>query len=564
MRRSTSPAAIVLRRSRFAPSRFALGAALLVALGCSGDPAEWALQAATPAQAVRGELVRYVAFYDEARGPAGPAETYALRPLGTEEEVPIEFAAAPHLSAGALIDVWGERKAGTLVVDRFQVVENPRAVESVQQPVIGGPPYRPRSFAFVLVDISNGAVPVGLSPEEAAERLFGITAGMGPSVRQYFVEASYGRQEVTGQVFGPVSFTMTGCNTSALTQTLTPLIDGNYDHYLWYFHPRNPSCGWTGLAQGGRPDRPSKNTWYNAASGCVVLVQEPGHNLGMNHSSAMKCPSTPFVDEPSTICSHQEYGDRYDPMGNGCGHMNAFQKAYQGWFDRCNLVEVTSSSTFTLLPLEVACNGVQALQVPMPRSRVFSHAGGLTELTHYYLELRAPLGIDEKLTPQPVVQVRVSNDTRSRTQRGVHTWLLDMKPGTGALDGLAEGESFTDPTGSPRIIVESVGAFSASVRVEIDGGEGAAICMDGSELVGSGPGPESCAPAPSAPDGTPPPVPVSVRPVASMVEGAGCTTCGLGGPGGRTGGGALLLPLLLYLIASLGRARALRPRRSAS
>jgi hypothetical protein len=566
MRRATRPPAASPRSSRFAPSRFALGATFLLAVACSGDPAEWALQAASPAQAVRGELVRYVAYYDEARGSAGPAEHYTVRPLGTQDEVPVEFVSPPDVSAGALIDVWGERKVGTIVVDRFQVVEDPRAIESVQQPVIGGPPYRARSFAFVLVDISNGAVPVGLSPEEAAERLFGITADMAPSVRQYFIEASYGRQEVTGQVFGPVSFAMTGCNTGALTQSLTPLIDGNYDHYLWYIHPRNPSCGWTGLAQGGRPDRPSKHTWYNAASGCVVLVQEPGHNLGMNHSSAMKCPSSAFVDEPSTICSHQEYGDRYDPMGNGCGHMNTFQKAYQGWFDSCNLVEVTGSRTFTLLPLEVACNGVQALQVPMPRSRVFSHAGGLTELTHYYIELRAPLGIDEKLTPQPVVQVRVSNDTRSRTQRGVHTWLLDMNPGTGALDGLGAGESFTDPTGSPRIIIESMGPHSATVRVEIDGvDEGAAICLDGSELPGSGPGPESCAAGPSAPDGTPPPVPVSVRrTIAPMVEGAGCTTCKVGGPGGRAGGGAVLLPLLIYLIASLGRARALRPKRSAS
>jgi hypothetical protein len=553
---SSTPAGFHLR-SRFAPF-------LLVALGamaCSGDP--------VPAGAVRGELVRYVASFhqgdsagDGQENIAKPyKESYALRPIGSDREVPLTFEADPGALAGLLLDVWGREREGAIAVERFQVVGDPAPVETVQRGIIDGAAYRPRSFAFVLVDTSGGRVPVALSSAAASERLFGTTPGTTPSVRQYYIEASYGRQDVTGQVFGPLPFAMTGCNTTALAQALTPMIEGVFDHYLFYIHPRNTACSWTGLAQGGRPERPSKNTWYNAASGCVVLVQEPGHNLGMSHSSSMKCPSSPFVDEPSTVCSHQEYGDRYDPMGGGCGHMNAFQKAYQGWFDRCNLVEATASGTFTLLPVEVACDGVQALQVPMPRTRSFSHAGGITELTHYYLELRAPLGMDHRLTQQTVVQVRVSNDTRSRTQRGVRTWFLDMNPGTAALDGLGAGESFADPTGSPRFIVESLGPNSASVRVEIDGGgTGAPTCFDGTVLEGSGPGPDSCAAGPSTAEGTPPPIPGGPVPRVSD-DGPAGWTCQLGSTRGGGGGGLVLCLVALYY---LGRTRVLRPRRSAS
>jgi hypothetical protein len=538
------------RSSRFAPLYPALAAAFLAA-ACG--------EAEVPDGALRGEVLRYIATFDDGHSQ----QSYALRPLGSADELPLRFASSePDLPEGALIDVWGEQRAGALQVSRFEMAADSRAVEPVSRAILDAPSYPPRSFAFVLVDTSNGAVPMALSEEEATRRLFASEAGSTPSVRQYYVEASYGRQDVTGQVFGPLSFSMTGCNTSALTQALGPMIPGAFDHYLWFIHPRNTSCDWTGLAQGGRPDRPSRNTWYNASASCVVLVQEPGHNLGMNHSSAMKCPNVPFLDDPSASCSHQEYGDRYDPMGSGCGHMNVFQKAYQGWFERCNLVEATASGTFTLLPLEVACDGVQALQVPMPKTRAFSFPGGLTELTHYYVELRTPLGMDQRLAQRAVVQVRVSNDTRSRAQRGVHTWFLDMNPGTAALDGLNAGDSFADPTGSPRIIVEDIGVNSATVRVEFDGGgQGAPTCGDGTVLEGPGPGPDSCAAGPSTPEGTPPPIPGGPQPPVSG-ELPGCT-CGVGGAPAPANAWPLLA-LAGALIAYRGRTRALRPRRSAS
>src|SRR6185436_10386862 len=122
---------------------------------------------------------------------------------------------------------------------------------------------------------------------------------------------------------------MTGCNTRDLATALKPMIPGAFDHYLWYLGSRNMGCGWSGLASGGTAARPSKDTWYNGSSGCGVLIQEPGHNFGMRHSSAMICPmGQTFIDDPNMVCMHSEYGDNFDPMGHGgCKHMNSFQKS---------------------------------------------------------------------------------------------------------------------------------------------------------------------------------------------------------------------------------------------
>jgi MYXO-CTERM domain-containing protein len=508
------------------------------ALGCTGAVDSWEQNSDPPVGAVRGELSAFIATNDD-----GTSRTqYFLREIQTARDLELVFDGDPELPSGAKLDVWGARQDDRLQVVHFERLAEP--VAKIQQPVIDGPPYKPRSFALSIVRIAAPpAMP--LSKEVALDRLVGAPANQ-PSVRQYYVEASYGRQDIAGDVFGPFDFPMpTGCMTSQLATTLRGMIPGTYNHYLWYLEPRTANCQWSGLASEGTPERPSRDTWYNASSGCVVLMQEPGHNFGMNHSSSMKCGTTPFADDPMSACTHNEYGDRYDPMGSGCRHMNAFQKAFQGWFDKCNVVEVGSNGTFTLVPLELACDGVQVLQVPMPKIRMFPHSGGggkpqIAQLSHYFIELRSPIGLDKGLTP--MVQIRVSSDIRSRAERGDHSWFLDMNPATTTLDGLAPGMSFTDPTGSPKITVVSTDGTKASVSIEFTGGTAgagmpAAQCLDGTALAGSGPGPESCAAAPSVPSGTPP-----------VITDGGATpgTGGSGGTGtnrdaGRGGSGGSLV-----------------------
>jgi MYXO-CTERM domain-containing protein len=457
---------------------------------------------------------------------------YYLRTRADQPEQRLLFASLPELEAGSAIDVWGASGAEGLRVDRFAAVPAP-AHESKGQALIADQPLKPRKIAFVLVDLGGG---VKLTKADAERKLFG-TGPTDGSLRQYFIEASYGKQDIAGEVLGPIKATMTGCNFSALATSLRGSVPTGFDHYLWYFGTRVASCGFAGVAVTGTPTKPQRDTWYNAASDCVVLVQEPTHNFGALHSSSMKCRNgMPFADAPGNdMCVHNEYGDSYDPMGRACRHMNSYQKAFQGWFGGCNVVDVNSTGTFTLLPIELPCNGTQVLQIPMPKPRPYFHAGGggpssTTDLTHYYLEFRTPVGLDRGLTPQ--VQIRVSGDIRQRTQRGFNTWLLDMNPATAVQEGLIAGGTFTDPAGTIKITVMAIEAKQATVKVEVMGGAGGApTCMDGKPLPAMGMGPESCSANIATPDGLPPP------PIPTPDGGAGMGGMPTpGGSGGASGG----------------------------
>jgi MYXO-CTERM domain-containing protein len=494
------PKAAVHVRLGITLSLFALVAS---GVGCTAESAPPEGMGDPPAGAVRGALDFNVATYDDGR-----TETeYFLHP-GDGSELRLLFDAEPDLAGGTKVDIWGTPENGRLRVNHFEVLPEAR----ISQALINGMAYKPRSFGFAIVQI--GMPPMPLNQMDADRKLFGVTPNNVPSVRQYYMEVSYGRQDIAGKVLGPFQYQMTGCGTSALAQALRPMIPETYDHYLWYIEPRTQACGWSGLASSGRPDRPSKDTWYNGSSGCVVLVQEPGHNFGMQHSSSMKCPNNqPFVDLPDKVCVHSEYGDRYDPMGGGCRHMNAFQKAYQGWFDKCNLVDTPVSGTYTLLPLELPCDGVQAITVPFPHVRPFTRSGGgggatTDQLSNYLVEFRTPTGIDTGLAP--VVQIRATSSLRDRTQRGLHTWFLDMNPATPTLDGLTAGQSYTDPSGSPKITVTAMDATKATIQVEFATpppmGMGP-TCLDDTPFTGPGPGPESCAARVASPAGAPPAIP---------------------------------------------------------
>jgi hypothetical protein len=526
-------------RSRTAarPAAVLLGSATLFSLaactapGSAPSPNEDLLAASAPAGAIRGELISYTASYDDGT----TRDEYFLRRLGQQAEIPLRFAREPDLPGGVIVDVWGTPEAGQpLRVQSFQVAHQP--VQAVQQSLTAPDPgpNRPRTFAMVLVDIGGG---LNITAEVMTQRLFGTMAMSSPSVRQYFMEASYGKQDVGGKVVGPMPFTMNGCDTRGLATALRPMVDaaigGPSNHYLWYLGSRNSSCGWSGLASGGNPTNPSRDTWYNASAGCVVLVQEPGHNFGMRHSSSMKCPNATFVDAPQDTCTHSEYGDSYDPMGRGCRHMNAAQKAYLGWLGRCNMVSVPASGTFNLVPLELPCNGVQVLQIKMPKARPFYRSGGggsagVTELTHYYVEFRAPIGIDRGLGP--VVQIRVSGDTRPGNMRALHTWFLDMDPASTTLDGLtATGlKTFKDPSTDLTITLDEIGPSNsyAKVTVNVPGGEGTATCLGGKNYDPADPELQQCLAAPWAPGATPPVFP----------DGGTGGSPGTGGTGGTAGG----------------------------
>jgi len=455
----------------------------------SGDPSD--------ARAMRGELLTYVATYEN-----GTSERQFFLRRDDGGQYRLLFDGAPAWVPSSRMAVWGSETTEGIHVAHYETIDpNPPPFET-----FAVAPATPKSisFAFVLVDVGGG---VSLTTAQAQQVMFG-TNPTDKSFKQFYEEASFGALAVTGDVYGPLTYTMLGnCATNgggsgdsgasggpdALATALRPQIPKTYDHYVYYFGTKVASCRFTGLALEGSVTRPARNTWINGSTGCVVLTQEPGHNLGLRHASTLACPNASFANDPST-CVDNEYGNPYTPMGHGCHNLNVYEKWYEGWLDGCNGVKVTSSGTFTLLPLEIGpCGGIQALEIPMPvatRSIQDPQKLATVPLKNYYVELREPLGMfDSNLSP--TVLVYAADDIHPPTAHSIWSYLLDMDPSTPAFDGLAQGKTFTDPAGGVSITLQSLDMTKATIKVDIQGGAGTApTCIDGTTL--RAPGPASC------------------------------------------------------------------------
>jgi hypothetical protein len=534
------------RRAGYAALTIGIIAGLALTAGCDSGVEDGA-PAADGSR--RGELIIYQADNFE----TGVSQfTYALRDA-TGAELPLHFDSRPGLEAGTKIKAWGVPDGDALHVTSFDRIADP--VPTIQSGLINATPFAARTFAFVLVDIGGGITQVrwdNTQNDLTEAFVMGRLIGDDDSLRNYYLGDSYQMQDISAKVVGPLSYPLSSsCDTSTLTRTLKPMVDsavgGTSQHYLWFFGSQTSSCNWSGLASVGTPQSPSKDTWYNHSVGCVVLVQEPGHNFGMQHSSSLKCGTSAMLDDPNSGCTASEYGDSFDPMGGGCRHMNSWQKSYQGWLSSCNGVRVTNSGTFTLLPLEMSCNGTQFLQIKAPHPRPFMRpaagGGGATteNLDYYYLELRTPVDFDGTLGGSALsarVLVHMATDLQPRNGKGFHTFLLDMAPSTTSFSDAAmpAGMTYNDPAGGLSFTVMSVSNAGATIQVNYtSGGSGDPTCMDGSAFTAPGPGVEACSsmPAPTGTGGS------TGTAGTTGAGGRGGTTgsAGMGGRGGTTGTG---------------------------
>jgi hypothetical protein len=458
------------------------------------------------------------------------------------------------------------------------VAEAPGAAEAVGEglslpPAVPAAAVKPpRRWAFTLVETDG---PGALDKQRAQDLLF---SDRPESIRSYYREVSYGLQDLAGDVIGPMTYDATSVPSGlcvgygTVGAALRPGI-GKYDQYLFYFENEIKNCNWGGVAQLGMSARPSVDSYYNASSDCVVLIQEPGHNFGMVHSSAARCTrggvpvSIGDTDDPEVICKHDEYGNPFDPMGGGpyvpgarptlCYHMNGVQKAYEEWLDGCNIVKATKSGLFTIYPLEKPNRELQVLQVPLLVGRAMKFTAGtlvvkVGSVVAYYLEMRAPVGLDAALD-RPRLFVVAAGNLREARARGNPNWLLDMTPETPTLDDadLPVGKTFEDPApNGPKITLVSLDETKAVVRVELTGvaaetrGEG--TCLDDQPYI-----PGKVRIPDAGPDFIDSPDPDPLPPRQGKVK---VNACALGGGAGAPVG------WLLAIVAGVGGCRRRRRR----
>jgi uncharacterized membrane protein YgcG len=514
------------------PGRFALFAmAAVTAAGCTDRPAD-----AQAAGQWRGELASYVVNRIDSSEIEHRlrADDGSIRPL--------RFAGPITQAPGSRLTVWGRDDGAAIAVDRFEVDADPEPVVTWTAPLLDGPKKPTRRWAFVLLDVDGGGNDINKTNAQSV--LF--NPDRPDSIRSYFREVSFGLQDLEGEVFGPFPYQMGGrCDTDRLAAAMTQMIPGKFDQYLWFFGKQQAACNFAGVAELGQAARPARHSWFNSFHSCAILVQEPGHNFGMVHSSAMRCTRggqpvpLAWPEDATADCMHVEYGNPFDPMGGGdCNHMNGVQKAYQDWLGGCNVIKATSSGTFTIRPLASACDGPQLLHIPFPAPRRL--AANVT-LSGYYLELRAPIGYRDRGL-QPQVLVIVANDVREARQAGNNNWLLDMNPQTATPrdSALPVGQKFEDALpGGPKFTVLSADATQAVIQVEIGGQPaaadklGQAVCSD---LKPYDPSATVKCVAPATPAAPPPEAGGADggAPVPMPMGGAGGSAGG--NPGGGTGG----------------------------
>lgn len=347
---------------------------------------------------------------------------------------------------------------------------------------IGGPLSTVKT-AFVLLDF-EGVAPQDNTPAEVRGYL--------DTVRAYYRELSYGTFTVEGDVFGPYRVPRpANCTLQTIgalarqTAAAQGVAIDTYDHVGITLPADNGLDCACGVAWLGRsPAQPDARVERTSLYTCVeanAFAHELGHAFGLHHASHADCAGAPMRRDIYGTCALEEYGNRFNVMGNGLGHMNAFQKGTMKWLNACNVVRVTRDATFHLRALPISSEEVQALQIATGDTRDGNPL-------YYYVEYRDP----------SLAGFNAGGSSPREQGPGVH---IDVAPGLPVADGerrpllldlspsnvgdyvdprLTPGRRFVDPDARVTVELVSASAGVAEVRVTFPGGgTGENLCLDG-------------------------------------------------------------------------------------
>lgn len=327
-----------------------------------------------------------------------------------------------------------------------------KPIEETQFVSTAEPTFGKRKVLVLLVNFSNTITPT-LTTEQARANVFTGAE----SANEYFKAASLNRfslsgvQRSDGDVVGWLTIPHINdyCNlllTTIWTQAADSAARDNgyepnqYNSVIYVF----PTLcrGAAGIGTMGKVGDTTlqQRAWFLATSfrDFSVIVHELGHNLGLDHASALNCSGTNIPAD----CQDIEYGDVYDAMAERSSFFfNNYYRISLGWLTG-RVQIVTTSGDYNLIATNLTAKGNQVLQIPLKESDGSSRYS-------YFLEFRRPWSFDNQSANniyQPVyrgVGVRFAENQYN----GNGPYLIDTTPNTRNYfqdAPLAIGNTYTD------------------------------------------------------------------------------------------------------------------------
>jgi photosystem II stability/assembly factor-like uncharacterized protein len=377
--------------------------------------------------------------------------TYAQRSVKEQTRPEDETVGTQYTKGTAPVEFRGVKVVnGDILTSRL------RPTNRVARVYPGGRVPDTMKIAVLLMTWSDSG-PIPVPRDTVAKRFFGDSS----MIRNCFMDVSYGKMEVVGEVFGWMEFGVSysaWSSTSSLSGKTDSIFSARFGYdpakYDYVAELENHDIGYAGLGTVNKTDLPGGDCYINYtrdafpvpafvpmyfSSAARTIVHELGHNLGLSHANLLTLADT-------GVATSTEYGFRLDPMGGGgLQHFNAMSKERLGWIDSTSMLSITKTGTYTIKPLERNGRFIAAKIKPLDVNDF-----------GFYIEYRRPIGYDLFLDRYagndgiivtcPYWYAKWKGAEASTSEANSLSFVLDLDPNEDYGYSLSGNNTFTDST----------------------------------------------------------------------------------------------------------------------